>query len=66
MRRTLDSGLDEARGRLDELARLGIDLDLVTDELEEEGVRAFAHSYADLEDAVSGEPQKAQPAADST
>jgi hypothetical protein len=48
VRRTLDAGLFEPRGRLDELARLGIDLDRVTDELEEEGVRAFARPYDEL------------------
>ncbi|MDR0358430.1 MAG: transaldolase, partial [bacterium] len=58
VRRTLDAGLEDARGRLDELARLGIDLGRVTDELEEEGVRAFAKSYDELEQTISGEAQK--------
>ncbi len=44
-RRTLDRAVDEARQQLAALATLDIDLDAVTDVLEEEGVRQFADSY---------------------
>jgi transaldolase len=48
VRRTLDTGLDQARNQLEELDRLGIDLARVTSELEEEGVRTFHKSYDEL------------------
>lgn len=43
--RTLDAGIDEARRQLAALPTLDIDLDAVTDTLEEEGVRQFTDSY---------------------
>jgi transaldolase len=53
VRRTLDHHLPEARRQLRELGELGIDLDRVTSELEEEGVGAFTRSYEELERAVA-------------
>lgn len=41
-------GVDEAAADLRALAALGIDMDEVTDALEEDGVRKFSDSYADL------------------
>lgn len=52
-RRTLDADVDQARDQLSQLEWLGIDLARVTEELEEEGVRAFHKSYEELLRAVS-------------
>ncbi|MBX3284331.1 MAG: transaldolase [Acidimicrobiales bacterium] len=46
--RTADADLAGARAVLDELAGLGIDLDDVTRQLEDEGVAAFEKSYDEL------------------
>ena len=48
VRRTVDKHLDSANRHLEELAKLGIDLDGVTSELEVEGVEAFEKSYESL------------------
>jgi transaldolase len=48
VRSTLEDDTEGARRDLQALARLGIDLDAVTRELEEEGVAAFARSYDEL------------------
>lgn len=45
---TLESGLDEAQLVLDHLAELQIDLDEVTEELQRDGVAAFAKSFNSL------------------
>jgi transaldolase len=45
---TLEQGLDEARALLDELARVGVDYDDVTDTLEREGVQKFSDSFEEL------------------
>lgn len=45
---TLTSGIDEAAAVLDRIAALGIDLDDVTAQLEDEGVSAFAKSFDEL------------------
>jgi transaldolase len=50
--RTLDQGLDEAKRVFDELARVGVDYDDVTDTLEREGVEKFAQSFEELLDGV--------------
>jgi transaldolase len=42
---TLTEGLDVANSVIDTLAGLGIDIEDVARELEEEGVRLFAESY---------------------
>ncbi|MBD0348019.1 MAG: transaldolase [Thermoleophilia bacterium] len=49
---TLDQGLDDARALLDELARVGVDYDDVTETLEREGVEKFAESFEQLLDGV--------------
>lgn len=46
--RTIDSGADDARRTLEELARRGVDLAALTDSLEADGVRSFADSFAAL------------------
>lgn len=48
LRATLEEDVDEARRRLGELDRLGISLARITQELEQEGVAKFAHSYDEL------------------
>ncbi len=50
--RTLDRGLNEARRVFDELARVGVDYDDVSDTLEREGVEKFAQSFDELLDGV--------------
>lgn len=45
---TLESGLDEARSQLNQLAELGIDLDEVTRQLLDEGVENFVKPYDEL------------------
>jgi transaldolase len=52
--RTIDSNLDSARAVLEDIAALGIDLEEVTDELEKEGVKAFADAYQSLLDSLEG------------
>lgn len=49
---TVERGLAEAQQVFQKLAELGISMDEVTDELEAEGVKAFADSYAELFDTV--------------
>jgi transaldolase / glucose-6-phosphate isomerase len=51
-RRSLDENVGEARRRLAALARVGVDLDQVTEELEVEGVEAFFKSYESLGKAL--------------
>jgi transaldolase len=48
VRETLETGLEEARALLDELAAAGVDYDDVVATLEEEGVQKFSDSFADL------------------
>jgi transaldolase len=45
VRRTIDAGIDEARQVMVDLAEVGIDIKVVTDQLEEEGIGSFAKSY---------------------
>ena len=45
---TLASGLDEAAEVLDRIAAVGVDLEAVTAQLEDEGVAAFAKSFDEL------------------
>ncbi len=50
--RTVDAGLDEARAHLDRVAEVGVDLDDVARQLEDEGVAAFAKSFDELLDTL--------------
>jgi len=45
-RATIQEGLDEAEAMLDRLGRIGIDLNAITEQLQADGVAAFAESYA--------------------
>ncbi len=49
---TLEQGMDEARQLFEQLAAVGVDVDDVTDTLEEEGVQKFADSFEQLLDGV--------------
>jgi transaldolase / glucose-6-phosphate isomerase len=45
---TITRGLDEARESLEQLKAAGISMDIVTQELEDEGVKAFAEAFSQL------------------
>jgi transaldolase len=45
---TIDRQVDQAREVFEQLAALGVDLDLVTEELEAEGVKSFADAFSSL------------------
>jgi transaldolase/glucose-6-phosphate isomerase len=45
---TLTEGLDEARAALDDLEAAGISMEVITQELEDEGVKAFADAFTQL------------------
>jgi transaldolase len=49
---TLTKGIDEARKLFDDLAKVGVDYDDVTDTLEREGVQKFADSFEELLEGV--------------
>ena len=48
LRSSLQEGLDEAEASLTQLAKLGIDLDGITEQLQQDGVAAFVHSFDEL------------------
>lgn len=50
---TIEVGLDEARAQLAALAEVGIDLDEVTQQLQDDGVAAFAKSFDSLMEAIA-------------
>lgn len=49
---TLPEGVEDAAGQLEALAQAGIDLDAVTDQLQIDGVAAFAKSFHSLMDSI--------------
>ncbi len=49
---TVDQGVEEARLQVGRLAELGVDLDAITERLQDEGVAAFVKSYDDLLSAI--------------
>lgn len=55
---TIETGLDEARDQLTRLAELGIDLDAVTQELLDQGVAQFAHSFESLMNSIAQRRQR--------
>jgi transaldolase len=59
---TLETGLDDARRLFDDLARLGVDYDDVTETLEREGVEKFADSFAGLLDGIRAKQGELAPA----
>ena len=56
----LGENLDEAQTQLAQLAVLGIDLDAITQKLQDDGVAAFAKSFAALIASVADKRQKLQ------
>lgn len=58
VRRTLDEGVDDARGVFEQLKSLGIDFNEITDELSAEGVKSFADSFHSLLKAVEEQRRK--------
>ena len=59
---TLERGLDEARQLFEDLRRVGVDYDDVTDTLEREGVEKFSDSFAQLLDGVRAKQGELAPA----
>lgn len=58
---TLTAGVDNARAVLDELGALGIDLDAVTDQVLEDGLRLFVEPFEKLLNAVDGRCRTPRP-----
>jgi transaldolase len=54
---TLETVLEQSRQQLERLSRLGVDLDGLTEKLQEDGVEAFAESFRSLRRAI---PEKAK------
>ena len=52
--RTVDTGVPEARQAIEDLGRVGVDLQAATRQLEEEGIASFAKSFDSLIDGVEG------------
>jgi len=48
----VQDGMDEAKAKIDSLARLGVDFGAILKELEDDGVKKFADSFAELLAAV--------------
>jgi transaldolase len=55
---TIEAGLDEARADLQRLADLGIDLDAITQTLQDDGVAAFAKSFESLMGSIAEKREK--------
>jgi len=60
--RTLDRDLDAAEAVLEDLARVGVDYDDVTDTLEREGVQKFADSFEELLEGIRAKRSELAPA----
>jgi transaldolase len=58
VKRTIDQDLDGSRKTFADLTELGIDLIEVTQELEDEGVKAFADAFTSLLDSLDAKIQK--------
>ncbi len=55
---TLETGVDEARAQLARLAELGVDLDGITQRLQDDGVAAFARSFEALMASIAEKREK--------
>lgn len=55
--RTIDTDINEARTVFDDLARVGVDIGAVTEQLETEGVASFEKSFEDLLDALNAKAE---------
>ena len=58
VRRTIDEDVDEARRTFDRLAETGISFDGVTDQLQKEGVEAFAKSFDEIHEMTAAKAEK--------
>ena len=57
VRRSLEENLDETRAVLEKLGALGIDIEEITQTLEEEGVKSFSDSFEKLADRLAAKRQ---------
>jgi glucose-6-phosphate isomerase len=57
---TLDTGIDEAKTQLKQLASLGIDLNAITQLLQDDGVASFARSFKSLMASVAEKRDRLQ------
>jgi transaldolase/glucose-6-phosphate isomerase len=55
---TLDKSVDEARNQLSKLAETGINLNAITEKLQEDGVASFAKSFETLMSSISKKRQE--------
>jgi transaldolase len=55
---TLEQGVDQAHRLLEDLTRIGIDYDDVTDTLEREGVQKFSDSFHELLDGIGAKQRE--------
>ena len=55
--RTIDTGVDEAAGVMEQLAGLGVDMDDVGRTLEDQGVASFHESFAHVLRALEAKPR---------
>ncbi len=62
VKRTLDTGVEEARQALREVEASGISIDRVTRELIEEGVASFSKSFDELIDTIESKRKELAPA----
>ena len=62
VKRTLDTGVEEARRALREVEASGISIDRVTSELIEEGVASFAKSFDELIETIESKRKELAPA----
>lgn len=56
--RTVERGLEEAQQQVARLAELGIDLEAITQKLQDDGVEAFARSYESLLQAIAEKKER--------
>jgi transaldolase len=52
--KSLLEGINEAKKAVNDLAKLGIDLNAVTEQLQKEGVRSFSQSFDHIMDVLRG------------
>jgi len=58
MARTVDIGVDQARDQVKRLTELGIDLEAVTQKLQDDGVEAFSKSFQSLMESIAQKRQQ--------
>ncbi len=58
---TLDADHEKANEQLEQLARLGVDLEEITEKLQVDGVTAFTDSYKSLRKAIAEKAERLQP-----